>query len=274
MPQLWKGVSVQQQQEQAQAAAADSVSRLQPLIMSVEQLRNYIKRGTAAAGWMVTVKAGAVCGDGESWGGLCGKGCPLWGKGGGRSCRAQCAAASRPMHLGHGVPAGNGHGRTSVSGSTPGDTSATAERSPQLATRPAEPGMVPISWCPSSQVRGAQPPQHHSPLRGSNTCASSTLAAASQSGWQWQPCATCGPQCLTLTSPACYLKAGGWTPPLKFRQHTYPVLMECIEATCTLHDQAVMEPGRGKVIWRRYLPLRYSSIRAKGMRQVAGSGQF
>jgi hypothetical protein len=60
----------------------------------------------------------------------------------------------------------------------------------------------------------------------------------------------------------------------EFRQHTYPVLMECIEAACALHDRAVMEPGRGKVIWRRYLPLRYSSICAKGMRQVAGSGQL
>jgi hypothetical protein len=43
----------------------------------------------------------------------------------------------------------------------------------------------------------------------------------------------------------CSLKAGGGGGG-GLKQQTDPVFMECIEAACTLHDWAVMEPWRGK----------------------------
>ena len=56
-----------------------------------------------------------------------------------------------------------------------------------------------------------------------------------------------------------------------FKQSSYPVLLDCIEAVCAFHDRSVMADGR-KVVWRRYLPLEFSSKCGKGVRCEGAGG--
>jgi len=59
-----------------------------------------------------------------------------------------------------------------------------------------------------------------------------------------------------------------------FKQASYPVLLESIEAPCALHDRRVTEADGSKVMWRRYLPIDSSSrrLRQRGLREVTTEG--